>query len=199
MSKEKQKAWRIANKDALNLKKRAYRLANKDKIKAYQCSWATANKDMAKAIQASWIKANPEKVKRAANKWRHSHPEKVKARQDRWRARNKTKLVAYQVRYNQRRLNSDPVFRIVTNLRSRIHYALKKGKGVKSGKSMELLGCSLQELREHIQGLWQPGMSWDNYGMYGWHIDHRIPCSAFDLTDPEQQKTCFHYTNLQPL
>jgi hypothetical protein len=42
-------------------------------------------------------------------------------------------------------------------------------------------------------------MSWDNYGIKGWHIDHIIPCAAFDLTDPEQQKICFHYTNLRPL
>jgi HNH endonuclease. len=42
-------------------------------------------------------------------------------------------------------------------------------------------------------------MSWDNYGRDGWHIDHIRPCASFDLTDPEQQRQCFHYTNLQPL
>ena len=42
-------------------------------------------------------------------------------------------------------------------------------------------------------------MTWENHGRYGWHIDHIMPCSSFDLTDPEQQKKCFHYTNLQPL
>ena len=39
----------------------------------------------------------------------------------------------------------------------------------------------------------------ENYGTFGWHIDHIRPCSSFDLTDLEQQKQCFHYTNLQPL
>ena len=42
-------------------------------------------------------------------------------------------------------------------------------------------------------------MTWDNYEYYGWHIDHIIPCSSFDLTDPEQQRLCCHYTTLQPL
>ncbi len=42
-------------------------------------------------------------------------------------------------------------------------------------------------------------MTWENHGRHGWHIDHIIPCAAFDLTDPEQQKKCFHYTNYQPL
>lgn len=42
-------------------------------------------------------------------------------------------------------------------------------------------------------------MSWANYGYYGWHVDHIIPCSVFDLSEPEQQKICFNYKNLQPL
>ena len=42
-------------------------------------------------------------------------------------------------------------------------------------------------------------MTRENHGLRGWHIDHIKPCSSFDLSDPEQQKKCFHYTNLQPL
>lgn len=42
-------------------------------------------------------------------------------------------------------------------------------------------------------------MTWENHKHCGWHLDHIIPCSSFDLSDPEQQNKCFHYTNLQPL
>jgi hypothetical protein len=42
-------------------------------------------------------------------------------------------------------------------------------------------------------------MSWDNYGFRGWHIDHKKPCALFDLSLPEQQRECFHFSNLQPL
>ena len=64
---------------------------------------------------------------------------------------------------------------------------------------MALLGCSAEQLRTHLEEKFTDGMSWDNYGYRGWHIDHIRPCASFDLTDPQQQLECFHYTNLQPL
>ena len=57
----------------------------------------------------------------------------------------------------------------------------------------------MKELKIYLESLFQEGMTWDNYNFYGWHIDHIIPIASFDLSDPEQQKKCFHYTNLQPL
>jgi hypothetical protein len=57
----------------------------------------------------------------------------------------------------------------------------------------------MEKLFAHLEAQFRDGMSWDNYGRYGWHIDHIIPCSSFDLTDTDQQRKCFHYTNLQPL
>lgn len=62
-----------------------------------------------------------------------------------------------------------------------------------------LTGCTLEALRLHLERLWQPGMSWANYGFYGWHIDHIRPIAAFDLTQEDQRRQCFHFSNLQPL
>ena len=62
-----------------------------------------------------------------------------------------------------------------------------------------LLGCSRDHLRRHLESRFQPGMTWENYGRYGWHVDHVIPCSAFDLTNPDEVRKCFHFSNLQPL
>lgn len=85
----------------------------------------------------------------------------------------------------------------------RIRNAVLLGlKGVRKSSSTEqLLGCSFGDLRRYLQGLWEPWMSWANYGRSDgqWSIDHIVPVSAFDLTDPEQQKLCFHYINLRPL
>jgi hypothetical protein len=70
---------------------------------------------------------------------------------------------------------------------------------LKISTTKELLGCTLSEFKEYIENQFADGMSWKNYGRYGWHIDHIKPCAAFDLSKPEDQKQCFNYTNLQPL
>ena len=97
--------------------------------------------------------------------------------------------------YTKNRRKIDISFRITGNLRSRIRVALK---GIcKSKKTIELLGCSLNQLKNHLQSKFQPGMSFSNYG--SWHIDHIIPCVRFNLSKVSEQRKCFHYTNLQPL
>jgi hypothetical protein len=88
---------------------------------------------------------------------------------------------------------------IKSNLRTRINYALNAQNATKQFSTMELLGCTIVFLKDYLEFNFKEGMSWDNHTVCGWHIDHIIPCDAFDLTDPEQQKQCFHYTNLQPL
>jgi hypothetical protein len=62
---------------------------------------------------------------------------------------------------------------------------------------MDLLGCTIEQLWIHLEKTFKPGMTRENYGK--WHVDHIIPCASFDLTIPEQQTKCFHYTNLQAL
>jgi len=98
-------------------------------------------------------------------------------------------------KYRKFKTLTDPNYRIRRNLRTRIKCALD-GK-LKHSKTMELLGCSIESFRKHLEERFQPNMGWHNYG--SWHIDHIRPCASFDLIDPEQQKQCFHYTNTQPL
>lgn len=87
----------------------------------------------------------------------------------------------------------DPQFRVAKACRSRIYKFVKS----RSERTNELLGCSFQEFVKWLESKFEFGMSWDNYG--DWEIDHVIPCSAFDLTDSEQRRKCFHYTNTQPM
>ena len=90
-----------------------------------------------------------------------------------------------------------PHNKIVGSIRTRIRVVLKNKK--KSAHSLDLIGCSAIKLKEYLESKFLPGMSWENYGFYGWHIDHIRPCSSFNMLDPEEQRKCFHYSNLQPL
>ncbi len=125
-----------------------------------------------------------------------------------YRQKNKIKKSVYLKKYYQvhkkeilvRELNRrkvDVQCRLGCLLRSRINDVLR-GKS-KSLSTMKLLGCSLEYLKVYFESKFQDGMTWENRGRWGWHIDHLTPCVSFDLTKPEEQRQCFHYTNLQPL
>lgn len=100
---------------------------------------------------------------------------------------------------NKERYDSDINFRIKRLLRIRVSLALKNSQ--KSGHTLNLLGCSVEELKTHLEMQFEPGMTWENLGKGEgkWQIDHVIPCSYFDLTKEENQRICFNYRNLQPL
>jgi hypothetical protein len=119
---------------------------------------------------------------------------------------NKNKVIKKQLEYisnnrdkvnarHNRKYHSDINYKLKHNLKRRMNNALKGCYKTKS--TIKLLGCDVKELKNHLEKQFVDGMNWKNYGK--WHIDHIIPCASFDLTDPEQQKKCFHYTNLQPL
>jgi hypothetical protein len=88
-------------------------------------------------------------------------------------------------------------YRLVNNMRSRLHHAIKRGPGAKAPGTTNLIGCSVEHLISHLESKFDCNMTWDNYGE--WHVDHIKPCAAFDLKDPQHQRECFHYSNLQPL
>ncbi len=103
--------------------------------------------------------------------------------------------------YQKERMRADPVFKLRHTIANSINCRLRRRGLRKERGSVDLLGCSIEKLKRHLEAQFQPGMTWQNHG-FGedkWHIDHIKPCASFDLTDPEQQKQCFHYTNLQPL
>ena len=101
--------------------------------------------------------------------------------------------------YTKWRYERNPHQKVHNNLNSRIRVALFSAQTRKAHKTEELIGCTIKELMSRFEMLFQPGMTWENYGRNGWHIDHIKPCDAFDLMDEAQQKECFHWSNLQPL
>ena len=116
-----------------------------------------------------------------------------KLRYKRYRQTKKRKNV--YIKY----LNSKPEVKIAKNLRIRLRKILIIQSTYKKDSTFNLVGCTVEKLKYHLERQFKDGMTWFNYGVFGWHIDHIIPCSKFDLSKLEEQKKCFHFTNLQPL
>ena len=137
------------------------------------------------------IKADPERAERLRLRSREQyHARKADAQ----------KHGAYLVQsreYRRLRKLGDPEFAIKSHLRARLSDLVGCGRCKRDKSAITLTGATIEELRRHIEKQFRRGMSWDNYG--AWHIDHIIPCSKFDLTDPRQQAICFNYLNLRPL
>lgn len=126
-----------------------------------------------------------------------TYDEKQRVAKRKYYLKHKVRLKANILKYKAARRQIDINYKILDNLRGRIFKAVRFN--LKSARTLALIGCSVEELKSHLEGKFQKGMTWDNYGFYGWHIDHIKPCYEFDMSKPEQQAICFHYTNLQPL
>lgn len=98
---------------------------------------------------------------------------------------------------NSARYEEDVNYRLTCVLRSRLNQSIRNCQ--KSGSAVRDLGCSIEELKSYLESKFQPGMAWDNWSKTGWHIDHIVALSRFDLSNPEELKKACHYTNLQPL
>lgn len=109
------------------------------------------------------------------------------------------KVRAYKAQWRRDKYAKDVNFQVCNLLRNRVRAAITNNQ--KSGHTLDLLGCSIDELKAHLEMQFEPGMTWDNLGKGEgkWQIDHIIPCSYFDLTKEENQRICFNYRNLQPL
>lgn len=117
-----------------------------------------------------------------------------------YRLKNGTKIREKEL-VRERAYRKNPQKKIIYALRARLGVILVRNRNKKSDKFINLIGCSGVFLLEYLKSLWKDGMSWNNYG-FGkgkWVIDHIIPCDQFKPFTPDQQKACFHYTNLQPL
>lgn len=164
---------------------RRYSLKNSDKIKEYSKKYREENRDKIKERN----RYMPEKYEK--------HKERILKSNKEWREKNIEHLRKYRRLYKTKRWREDENFRMKESIRHRIYIALSGIR--KEKKTEELIGCTFSFLKEYLKERFQEEMTWENYNFYGWHVDHIIPCSTFDLRNEEEQKKCFHYTNLQPL
>lgn len=153
---------------------KVYRKINADKNREYKKQYQILNKERLNKISNDYTNANKERIRE------------------------------YKKNYNERRkvlrserMKTDSFYKVATYLRNGVGRAFRlKGWG-KQGHSKELLGCDYETAKKHIESKFLEGMNWDNYGKFGWHVDHALPLASAKNIN-ELRKLC-HYTNLQPL
>ena len=193
------------NADANRERSRKYKAENTDKVKAYQKAYREKNAKSRASYAKNYLEENKESLKEKRKEYESANAKKIqeKRRQRHLDAKadpvRHSALKASRRAYWQKQQAEQTPAVMAKRLRSRVYVALREAKTTKQTSTTDLLGCSLSDFRAHLEAQFLPGMSWDNWALDGWHVDHIRPCASFDLTDPEQQRQCFHFTNLQPL
>lgn len=173
------------NKKLISLKNKEYREKNKEKLNRYYKKHRKKRNEQ--SIQ--WANNNKEYKSEQHKKWREKNKNRHNTNYIEWKKKNREYLKTYR---KKRRQNNTNV-KLIDNVRRRINIAIKN----KTKHSVEYLGIDVASYKKYLEGLFQQGMNWENYGLYGWHIDHIIPLSS--AKNIQELEKLFHYTNTQPL
>lgn len=184
--KFRQKEYMLNNKEIIEQKRKNKYLENRDFILERRKSYYRKNRESEINRSLEYIKNNKEKVAKTSKRWRDININKVRERRN---------------NYCNTRYENDNNYKILCLLRCRIRLALS-GKD-KSDYTVGLLGCSLDEFKNHLQetAINNGYLEFDinNYNGKEYHIDHVVPCCSFDLSVDAEQRKCFHWSNMQIL
>ncbi|MBI2449695.1 hypothetical protein HYV49_05355 [Candidatus Pacearchaeota archaeon] len=170
----------------------------RSQCKDCQKQYHKEHREEKKEYMKQYREMHREEIKQQKKQYNEMHKEEIKQQKKQWHENNKEKTRQLK----QEKFKNDINFKIAYYLRTRLYKALKRNQ--KSGSAVRDLGCSLDEFRKYFEPKFHvrktgEQMVWENYGKKGWHIDHIIPLSSFDLSDRKQLLKACHYTNLQPL
>ena len=182
--KEKSKEWAKNNEDYIKEYRKTYAANNKEYTKKYQQKYRDDNKEILKEKKKKYYSNNKEKLNKARKIYKENNKEKV--------------LTQIRKYTNKRRLN-DSKYRLRKSMSCAIQGGLKAKKLRKGWQT--LVPYTLEELKLHLESKFTKGMTWENYGKDGWHIDHIIPQSLFryDSYNHPAFHACWALSNLQPL
>ena len=183
------------------------------KQKASKDGYRNICKECRKLSDKIYIINNKEKVKESINNWRNENKERIKEERRDYYLNNKLKILSYNKKYNydknyhkeyvkDKRIKY-PLFKLSGNIRNLIYQYIKNFGYKKKSKTSEILGCSFEDFKLHLESKFENWMSWNNYGLYngelnyGWDIDHIIPISS--AKNEDELLKLNHYSNLQPL
>lgn len=155
------------------------RTKNPGKAKLYLTTWYLENKEIVSLRRAAAYAAKPEAERDRSKKWAKGNPDRVRERSAKRR--------------------KDPKFRLENAFRIAVSGCIRRG--TKKSSTFDILGYSPDDLRSHLEAKFTDGMTWDNYGRDGWHVDHVLPLASFSFETPDcaDFKKAFALSNLQPL
>lgn len=151
------------------------------------------NSEKVKIRVSDYRKKNLGKLKQSKKLIYEKNKENILSANKKYRDENREK----RNKYVRERKLTDPIFKLKHSMNSRIRVFMKTKNITKKNKTFDIVGCSPEELKEHLENQFTEGMTWENHGRYGWHIDHIIPLSSA-TTEDDIIKLC-NYKNLQPL
>lgn len=194
--------------------RRQYYLSNKEKIKEKSKKYYTENIDIVKEYAQKYRGENKEKIKEIKRQYNVKNKELLKIKQKEYREQTKDYQKEYQKKYREKnkekrnfrereRNQKNPLYKLSNNIRRSIRDSFKRNGYKKNSNTHNILNCSFEQFKEHLENQFQPWMNWDNYGLYngtedyGWDIDHIIPLKTAKTIEDIIRLN--HYTNLQPL
>jgi hypothetical protein len=168
-----------------------YYTENTEKILKQNKEWAINHREQSNQIKNNYVIRHPKERLEQSNRYYHNNTDRVKIYVNNNREEINKKRRIY--------MQTHPQARMAHNLRSRLG-AVLSGRS-KGGRLYSLVGCDMDYFKNYIEKFWTEGMFWSNYGKdHGrWSLDHTIPLESFDLTNEEEQKEAFHYTNMRPM
>ncbi len=198
---EYNRKYQNVNKKTINKQKSEKRKNNPRIFRERERKKYAKNRKRVREYQKKYHEKNKKRINERRREIRYSKIEEVRAYKRKHRDDNRDKYKKYQKNYKHKKYYSDENYRLKMIIKSRIRTAIKTCNGTKNNTTLELLGCSIKFIKNHLQSKFKKGMSWKNYGngKYKWNLDHVIPCAYFDLTKQKEQEKCFHWSNLQPL
>lgn len=160
-----------------------------------------------KEYQQAYFQANKDRLAAKRKQYYQDNKETILAQQKQWKIDySEANGVTYHNQYDKVRKQIDPLFKLSKNIKSLIRETIKNNGFKKNSKSVDILGCSYEQFKQHLESMFEPWMNWNNYGNPNdktitpnktWDIDHIIPISS--ATNDKEIIELNHYTNLRPL
>lgn len=191
---EYSKAKYLEKRDEILAKSKAYAEKTKESKALYDKEYRKKKAEKIAEYKRQWAIDNADKIAEKMRIYRDEKVKKLRIQKSEYAKRNKERINAKKSIYEKRRRATEPLYRLKKNTRKMVSRYMVNGKSM---RTQEIIGCTYEELKLHIEQQFTEGMTWENYGINGWHIDHIKPLAM--ASTEEEIVVSNHYTNLQPL